>query len=166
MPRHKHCLPDEAYWPSHHSGPARLADSGFLRHPRGQFAQLDQRKHFRVENRMCRRRGLARYPGCRHLTSRREAGASKLYAILTHGIFSGPAFTRINKWCFEAVRRCHQHHPTGRAKLECPKIRCINVSMMFAEAVRRTHNNESVSYFYPTCRTNPSCRCHGSRHND
>lgn len=32
-----------------------------------------------------------------------EAGAKKVYAILTHGIFSGPAVQRINKACFEAV---------------------------------------------------------------
>lgn len=32
-----------------------------------------------------------------------EAGATKVYAILTHGIFSGPAVTRINNACFEAV---------------------------------------------------------------
>ena len=32
-----------------------------------------------------------------------EAGACKVYAILTHGIFSGPAISRINNACFEAV---------------------------------------------------------------
>lgn len=32
-----------------------------------------------------------------------EAGATKVYAILTHGIFSGPAISRINNACFEAV---------------------------------------------------------------
>lgn len=32
-----------------------------------------------------------------------EAGATKTYAILTHGIFSGPAISRINNACFEAV---------------------------------------------------------------
>ncbi|PSN41929.1 Ribose-phosphate pyrophosphokinase 1 [Blattella germanica] len=58
-----------------------------------------------------------------------EAGATKVYAILTHGIFSGPAISRINNACFEAVV-------------------CIDVSMMFAEAVRRTHNGESVSYLF------------------
>ncbi|OAD52687.1 Ribose-phosphate pyrophosphokinase 1 [Eufriesea mexicana] len=57
-----------------------------------------------------------------------EAGAIKVYAILTHGIFSGPAISRINNASFEAV--------------------CIDVSMMFAEAVRRTHNGESVSYLF------------------
>ena len=31
------------------------------------------------------------------------AGASKVYAILTHGILSGPALSRINKAPFEAV---------------------------------------------------------------
>ncbi|GAA55738.1 ribose-phosphate pyrophosphokinase [Clonorchis sinensis] len=32
-----------------------------------------------------------------------EAGASRVYAICTHGIFSGPALERINKSSFEAV---------------------------------------------------------------
>lgn len=32
-----------------------------------------------------------------------SAGATKVYAILTHGIFSGPAISRINNACFEAV---------------------------------------------------------------
>ena len=30
----------------------------------------------------------------------------------------------------------------------CPKLQVIDVSMMFAEAVRRTHNGESVSYLF------------------
>uniref|UniRef100_F6TAG7 ribose-phosphate diphosphokinase n=1 Tax=Equus caballus TaxID=9796 RepID=F6TAG7_HORSE len=32
-----------------------------------------------------------------------SAGATRVYAILTHGIFSGPAITRINSACLEAV---------------------------------------------------------------
>ena len=32
-----------------------------------------------------------------------SAGATRVYAILTHGIFSGPAISRINNACFEAV---------------------------------------------------------------
>jgi ribose-phosphate pyrophosphokinase len=32
-----------------------------------------------------------------------SAGASKVYAICTHGIFSGPAVSRINNSPFEAV---------------------------------------------------------------
>ena len=32
-----------------------------------------------------------------------ESGATKIYAILTHGIFSGPALERINNACFEVM---------------------------------------------------------------
>ena len=32
-----------------------------------------------------------------------ESGATKIYAILTHGIFSGPALNRINNSCFEVI---------------------------------------------------------------
>ena len=36
------------------------------------------------------------------------------------------------------------------AKIVLTKLlfQCIDVSMMFAEAVRRTHNGESVSYLF------------------
>ncbi|XP_035794183.1 ribose-phosphate pyrophosphokinase 1 isoform X2 [Anopheles albimanus] len=76
-----------------------------------------------------------------------EAGATKVYAILTHGIFSGPAISRINDACFEAVVVTNTIPQDGHMK-DCPKIQCIDVSMMFAEAVRRTHNGESVSYLF------------------
>ncbi|KAK5642971.1 hypothetical protein RI129_009138 [Pyrocoelia pectoralis] len=76
-----------------------------------------------------------------------EAGATKVYAILTHGIFSGPAISRINNACFEAVVVTNTI-PQDEHMKECSKIQCIDVSMMFAEAVRRTHNGESVSYLF------------------
>uniref|UniRef100_A0A8D9ARC4 ribose-phosphate diphosphokinase n=1 Tax=Cacopsylla melanoneura TaxID=428564 RepID=A0A8D9ARC4_9HEMI len=76
-----------------------------------------------------------------------EAGATKGYAILTHGIFSGPAINRINNACFEAVVVTNTIPQDGHMK-DCTKIRNIDVSMMFAEAVRRTHNGESVSYLF------------------
>ncbi|XP_071446115.1 ribose-phosphate pyrophosphokinase 1 isoform X1 [Hetaerina americana] len=76
-----------------------------------------------------------------------EAGATKVYAILTHGIFSGPAISRINNACFEAVVVTNTI-PQEQHMKDCPRIQCIDVSMMFAEAVRRTHNGESVSYLF------------------
>lgn len=33
----------------------------------------------------------------------KEAGAKQVYAILTHGIFSGPAISRINEGQFELI---------------------------------------------------------------
>jgi len=76
-----------------------------------------------------------------------EDGAVKIYAILTHGIFSGEALTRINNSQFEAVVVTNTI-PQDRNMVICSKIQVIDVSMMFAEAVRRTHNGESVSYLF------------------
>ena len=72
-----------------------------------------------------------------------EAGAKKVYAIITHGIFSGPALKRINAACFEAVAVTNTI-PQDKHMGECQKIQCIDVSIMFAEAVRRTHYRESL----------------------
>lgn len=50
-----------------------------------------------------------------------EAGATRVYAILTHGIFSGPAISRINNACFEAVVVTNTIPQDGHMK-DCPKI--------------------------------------------
>ena len=50
-----------------------------------------------------------------------EAGATKIYAILTHGIFSGPALSRINSACFEAVVVTNSI-PQDKHMRECQKI--------------------------------------------
>ncbi|MFT7817992.1 ribose-phosphate pyrophosphokinase 2-like, partial [Arapaima gigas] len=76
-----------------------------------------------------------------------SAGATKVYAILTHGIFSGPAISRINSLPFEAVVVTNTIPQEDKIKL-CPKIQVIDISMILAEAIRRTHNGESVSYLF------------------
>ncbi|XP_041357928.1 ribose-phosphate pyrophosphokinase 1 isoform X2 [Gigantopelta aegis] len=76
-----------------------------------------------------------------------EAGAQKVYAVCTHGIFSGPATSRINNSMFEAVVVTNTIPQDERMK-HAPKIKCIDISMILAEAVRRTHNGESVSYLF------------------
>lgn len=50
-----------------------------------------------------------------------SAGATKVYAILTHGIFSGPAISRINNACFEAVVVTNTI-PQEEKMNHCPKI--------------------------------------------
>ncbi|KAK2856960.1 hypothetical protein Q5P01_005695 [Channa striata] len=76
-----------------------------------------------------------------------DAGAVKVYAILTHGIFSGPAISRINNAPFEAVVVTNTIPQEEKMKA-CPKIQVIDISMILAEAIRRTHNGESVSYLF------------------
>ncbi|XP_069131492.1 ribose-phosphate pyrophosphokinase 1 isoform X3 [Argopecten irradians] len=76
-----------------------------------------------------------------------EAGATKVYAVCTHGIFSGPAISRINNSMFEAMVVTNTIPQEERMK-NAPKIQCIDISIILAEAVRRTHNGESVSYLF------------------
>jgi ribose-phosphate pyrophosphokinase len=51
-----------------------------------------------------------------------QAGALKVYAILTHGIFSGPAISRIINGHFEAVVVTNTI-PQERHMKECDKIK-------------------------------------------
>lgn len=66
-------------------------------------------KHMHIQdylgNLSCLHTGLSVLTACVSLSSIRlvSAGATKVYAILTHGIFSGPAISRINNANFEAV---------------------------------------------------------------
>ncbi|KRX58938.1 Ribose-phosphate pyrophosphokinase 2 [Trichinella sp. T9] len=76
-----------------------------------------------------------------------EAGAEKIFAICVHGVFSGPALSRLNDSVFEAVVVTNTIPQEENMKL-CPKIKCIDISMILAEAIRRTHNGESVSYLF------------------
>ena len=72
-----------------------------------------------------------------------EAGAQEVYAIVTHGIFSGPALERISKSkikCVAITNSMPQSHNRGK----CDKIEIIDVSGILAETIRRTHNGESV----------------------
>lgn len=55
-----------------------------------------------------------------------QAGAVKVYAILTHGIFSGPAISRIINACFEAVVVTNTI-PQDRHMKESDKIKVLSV---------------------------------------
>jgi len=77
----------------------------------------------------------------------KEAGAKAVFAVMTHGVFSGPALERVMGSCIEAIvvsNTIPQHEKIAR----CPKIQAIDVSSILGEAIRRTHNGESVSYLF------------------
>lgn len=60
-----------------------------------------------------------------------DAGAAKVYAILTHGIFSGPALKRIEESDLEAVVVTNTI-PQEAKMQSCPKIKvCYQVSSFF-----------------------------------
>lgn len=59
-----------------------------------------------------------------------EAGATRVYAILTHGIFSGPAISRINNACFDAVVVTNTIPQDGHMR-DCPKIQVSHARISF-----------------------------------
>ena len=74
-------------------------------------------------------------------------GATKIYAICTHGIFSGEGLKKIDETNFEAVVVTNTL-PQDHNMEQSSKVQLIDVSMIFGEAIRRTHNGESVSYLF------------------
>jgi ribose-phosphate pyrophosphokinase len=77
----------------------------------------------------------------------KDAGSKRVFAIVTHGIFSGPAIERINQSHLEAVVSTNTI-PLQDKMVMCSKLKEIDVSNIIGEAIRRTHNCESVSYLF------------------
>ena len=76
----------------------------------------------------------------------KEFGAKKVYACATHGVLSGPAIERIENSDIGKFVITDTIHLTDEKKID--KIEVISVAPIFAEAIRRIHNNESVSKLF------------------
>ncbi|CRK31307.1 hypothetical protein BN1723_014481 [Verticillium longisporum] len=77
----------------------------------------------------------------------REHKAKEVLAIATHGILSGKAIDTINNSCLSRLVVTNTV-PIGDKVERCPKLQVIDISGTLAEAIRRTHNGESVSYLF------------------
>ncbi|KAI6461451.1 ribose phosphate diphosphokinase subunit prs3 [Pyricularia oryzae] len=77
----------------------------------------------------------------------KDHGAAEVVAIVTHGILSGNAIENLNNSCLSKVVVTNTV-PLGNKVDRCPNIRVIDVSATIAEAIRRTHNGESVSHLF------------------
>ncbi|KAG7193314.1 ribose-phosphate pyrophosphokinase [Scheffersomyces spartinae] len=76
-----------------------------------------------------------------------DNGAQKVVAIVTHGIFSGGAIAKLNGSRLDKIV-CTNSLPMDHITAQCPKLHTIDISGVLAEAVRRLHNGESVSYLF------------------
>ncbi|KAI9179389.1 ribose phosphate diphosphokinase subunit prs4 [Blastocladiella emersonii ATCC 22665] len=76
-----------------------------------------------------------------------DHGAVAVYAIVTHGILSGKALECITNSPLTRVVVTNTI-PHAAKKAACPKIDTIDISATLAEAIRRTHNGESISYLF------------------
>ncbi|KAL1585014.1 Ribose-phosphate pyrophosphokinase 2 [Cladosporium halotolerans] len=76
-----------------------------------------------------------------------EHGAKAAIAIVTHGILSGDAIQKINNSKLKHLVVTNTVPHEEKKKL-CDRIVTLDISPTLAEACRRTHNGESVSFLF------------------
>ncbi|KAE8234883.1 hypothetical protein CF326_g52 [Tilletia indica] len=76
-----------------------------------------------------------------------ESGAERVIAIVTHGVLSGPALTRITNSKLEKLVVTNTL-PQSSNRAKCAKIDEIDISPFLSETIRRSHYGESVSILF------------------
>lgn len=77
----------------------------------------------------------------------KEHGATQIHAVATHGVLSGPAIERISASPIERV--IITDTIVSRPEIDaCRKIKRVSVASLFADAISRIHNHESVSSLF------------------
>jgi len=75
----------------------------------------------------------------------KRQGAARVFAFITHGIFSHPAVERIEKSALEELLVTDTVRPVTKEAVDgCKKIKVVSAAMMIADAVRRVHQKESL----------------------
>lgn len=80
-------------------------------------------------------------------TALKEHGATAIFACATHGVLSGPAIERINGSAIQEVI-ITDTVPLGDKAAATQKITVLSVADLLAEAIRRIHEDESVSSLF------------------
>ena len=73
-------------------------------------------------------------------------GAKDIYACATHGVLSGPAIERVQNSCITDLTLLNTIPLPEAAK--GTKIHQLDVSPLFAEAIRRTYAEVSISSLF------------------
>jgi ribose-phosphate pyrophosphokinase len=76
-----------------------------------------------------------------------KQGAKSASAYVSHGVFSGPAVDRINSSVLEHVVTTDSIQETDAVN-GCDKIIHITIAPLFAKAIRRIHEESSVSVLF------------------
>ncbi|HLB94711.1 MAG TPA: ribose-phosphate pyrophosphokinase [Nitrospiria bacterium] len=76
-----------------------------------------------------------------------ENGARRVLAGCTHAVLSGPALQRLNNSVLDEVIVTNSIPLAGKEQ-DCKKITILSVAPLLGEAIRRIHNEESVSSLF------------------
>jgi len=74
-------------------------------------------------------------------------GSKEIYALCTHGILSGSAVEKIESSPLKQLIVTNSLQLNEKLK-KCSKIKIMDISVMLSEAIRRTHNGESISVLF------------------
>lgn len=83
---------------------------------------------------------------CNAANALRERGATAVYACCTHGVLSGPAIERIQESAIEELVTLDTIVLPEAKKID--KIKAISVAPIFADAIKRIHEDLSVSKLF------------------
>src|SRR6186713_854286 len=81
---------------------------------------------------------------CRAATLMKENGATSVRAVCTHAVLSGKAYENIESSELEEL----VVSDTIPLKQQSSKIKVLSVSNLFAKAIRKIHDNESISSLF------------------
>ncbi len=70
-----------------------------------------------------------------------------MWAGCSHGVLSGPALERLQQSGLTDVLVTDSIPLRGK-ELKCPKLKVLSVAPLFGEAIRRIHEDESVSSLF------------------
>jgi len=76
-----------------------------------------------------------------------DKGAREVWTACTHAVLSGPALERLQNSALTQVVTTNTIPLRGKEKL-CPKIHQLSVAPLLGEAIRRIHEDESVSSLF------------------
>lgn len=80
----------------------------------------------------------------------KNAGATGVVVCATHGLFSKNAMARLQASEIDRIFVTDSiWHEKERIAAECPKIEVVSVAELLAQAIRRTHEGESLSALIP-----------------
>jgi len=77
----------------------------------------------------------------------KDMGAKSVFAYVTHGVLSGPAYERINK--SEDLNGVVITDTINKTPATLPnKVRTISIARLLSKAIKRIHNEESISELF------------------
>ncbi len=77
----------------------------------------------------------------------RKEGAKRIFGCCTHAVLSGPAIQKITDSPMEQLI-VTDSVPLGPEAAQCEKIKVLSVAHLIGEAIKRTHEERSISSLF------------------